>query len=94
MQCWGCTYKTVSCPPAVSVRRWVNRRRAFVPIQKVIRIAVIRRARTRAWGCCANQGRRYTDSCLEGPDPTLDLESRIWPPRHVDKQRMRSRAMA
>jgi hypothetical protein len=33
MQCWGCTYKTVSCP-VVSVRRWVNRRRAFVPIQE------------------------------------------------------------
>jgi hypothetical protein len=39
-------------PLAVSVRRWVNHRRAFVPIQRVI------------------------------------------PPRHVDKQRMRSRAMA
>jgi hypothetical protein len=32
-QCWRRTYKTVSCP-VVSVQRWVNRHRAFVPIQE------------------------------------------------------------
>jgi hypothetical protein len=38
-------------------------------------MAVIRRAMTPACRCCANQGRRPTDGCLEGTDPIW-----IWSP--------------
>ena len=83
-------------PSSASIpRRRMNRRREFVAIQEaVIRMAVIRRGQDSRMPVRRRSGPSYYGCCLEGPDPTLDLECQTGLLFDFDKRRILCRTMA